>query len=128
MRRGPGGRTDGSTHLDFHQADNVIDFLTMPSRDALRAVASGRNEQAANPFARLQQSVGRALGRLGLSAAPEHVLAEGYSVDYALVDERIAIEVDGPNHFAAHGAGAGRAELGNTIFKQRQLGALGGRR
>ena len=43
-------------------------------------------------------SRGRWAARLkcGLSPTAEHVLDEGYSVDYALVGERIAIEVDGP--------------------------------
>ena len=92
-------------------------------RDALRAVASGRDEQAAKPVARLQQSVGRALGRLRLSTAPEHALAEGYSVDFAFVDEKIAIEVDGPWHYAPSGDGAGRRLVGRTLIKQRQRGA-----
>ena len=55
------------------------------------------------------------------------MLAEGYSVDYALVDERIAIEVDGPSHFARSGDGAGRRPVGETVIKHRQLAALGWR-
>ena len=55
----------------------------------------------------------------------EHITADGHSLDYALVDERIAIEVDGPKHFVAHGAR--RRELGRTVLKRRQLGALGWR-
>ena len=51
----------------------------------------------------------------------------GYSVDYALVDERIAIEVDGPSHFARSGDGAGRRLVGKTVIKRRQLAALGWR-
>ena len=38
------GRADGAVHLDFHQADNVVDFLTMPSRDALRAEMDRRSD------------------------------------------------------------------------------------
>lgn len=40
------GRVDGLTHLDFHQADNVVDFCTMPSRDALRAEMDRRSDPA----------------------------------------------------------------------------------
>ena len=96
-------------------------------RDALRAVASGTEETHARQKTayRLEKSVGRALGRLGLSPAAEHALAEGYSVDYALVDERIAIEVDGPWHFALSGDGAGRRPVGRTVIKRRLLAALG---
>ena len=97
-------------------------------RDALRAVASGTAEHhASRSPLRLEKSVGRALSRLGLSPTAEHALAEGYSVDYALVDERIAIEVDGPWHFALSGDGAGRRLLGRTLIKRRQLAALGWR-
>ena len=98
-------------------------------RDALRAIASGTEEEHATQkhAYRLEKSVGRALGRLGLSPTAEHVLAEGYSVDYALVDERIAIEVDGPSHFALSGDGAGRRPVGKTVIKRRLLAALGWR-
>ena len=68
---------------------------------------------------------GRRLGEAGVEE--EHITAEGHSLDYALVDQRIAIEVDGPSHFVAHGAGAGRSELGKTVLKRRLLGALGWR-
>ena len=53
------------------------------------------------------------------------MLAEGYSVDYALVDERIAIEVGG--RLARSGDGAGRRPVGRTVIKHRQLAALGWR-
>ena len=74
-----------------------------------------------------QRQVGASLRRLGEVVEEEHITADGHSLDYALVDERIAIEVDGPSHFVAHGDGAGRRELGNTELKRRQLGALGWR-
>ena len=111
--------------LRLPEAQLLPPALRERCRDALRADASGTAGQAARPTARLQQSVGRALGRLGLSPAAEHALAEGYSVDYALVDERIAIEVDGPSHFARSGDGAGRRPTGKTAIKRRQLAALG---
>ena len=97
-------------------------------RDELRAVASGTEEKHARQAAyRLEKSVGRALGRLGLSPTAEHALAEGYSVDFAFVDEQIAIEVDGPTHFALSGDGAGRRPVGKTVLKRRLLAALGWR-
>ena len=113
--------------LRLPEAQLLPPALRERCRDALRAVASGTAEMAAAPASRLQQSVGRALGRLGVSAAAEHALAEGYSVDFALVDERVAIEVDGPSHFALSGDGAGRRPVGKTVIKRRQLAALGWR-
>ncbi len=38
------GRVDGATHLDFHQADNIVDFCLLPSRDALRAEMDRRSD------------------------------------------------------------------------------------
>ena len=38
------GRAEGATHLDFHQAENIVDFLSMPSRDALRAEMDRRSD------------------------------------------------------------------------------------
>ena len=38
------GRVEGATHLDFHQSDNIVDFLTLPSRDALRAEMDSRSD------------------------------------------------------------------------------------
>ena len=53
------------------------------------------------------------------------MLAEGYSVDFALVDERIAIEVDGPSHFLEPD-GRGPPN-GHTLLKRRLLRAAGWR-
>ncbi|KAL2645349.1 hypothetical protein R1flu_012936 [Riccia fluitans] len=47
--------------------------------------------------------------------------AASHSLDLALVEERIAIEIDGPTHFARNTGTA----LGHTVLKQRQLTAAG---
>ncbi|BBN03490.1 hypothetical protein MPTK1_2g23920 [Marchantia polymorpha subsp. ruderalis] len=47
--------------------------------------------------------------------------AASHSLDAALVEERIALEIDGPTHFARN---TGRA-LGHTVLKRRQLSAAG---
>ena len=83
---------------------------------------------AAQRVTDFQRQVGASLRRLGEAAVvEEHITAEGHSLDYALVDERIAIEVDGPSHFARSDDGAGRRLLGRTLIKRRQLAALGWR-
>ncbi|KAG6545019.1 hypothetical protein Mapa_013711 [Marchantia paleacea] len=47
--------------------------------------------------------------------------AASHSLDAALVEEKIALEIDGPTHFARN---TGRA-LGHTVLKRRQLSAAG---
>lgn len=51
----------------------------------------------------LQREVGAALTRLGFDPALEHVVADGaFSVDFAVLSKRLAVEVDGPHHFAVN--------------------------
>ena len=60
---------------------------------------------------------------LGATVQQEVVLEEGYSLDL-VIDwrcERLAIEVDGPSHFAR------RKPTGATLLKRRQLKHLGWR-
>ncbi|KAL3698680.1 hypothetical protein R1sor_012756 [Riccia sorocarpa] len=47
--------------------------------------------------------------------------AASHSLDLALVEKRIAIEIDGPTHFARNTGTA----LGHTVLKRRQLSAAG---
>lgn len=66
----------------------------------------------------LQREVGEALTRLGHSPALEHVVADGaFSVDFALVDARVAVEVDGPHHFAVNT----QRELATTTMRRALL-------
>ena len=73
----------------------------------------------------LKDSVGRALRRLGLSPTADYIVADSLTLSYALLDERIAIEVDGPFQFVRSGAGAGKRPVGAKLLKRRQLQALG---
>ena len=52
-------------------------------------------------------------------SSPSCVL-QGYSIDIALPERRIALEVDGPSHFAND-----HTPTGNTKLKRRQLRATG---
>lgn len=47
--------------------------------------------------------------------------AADYSLDLALVEEKVAIEFDGPSHFARNTGSC----LGNTLFKKRLLACAG---
>ena len=71
----------------------------------------------------LQRQVAETLESLGETVQQELVLEEGYSLDLVIDwrGERLAIEVDGPSHFA------GREPTGATLFKRRQLKHLGWR-
>jgi len=103
-----------------------------PSLAAAAAAAWARREALSPAHSALQQSVGNAFASLGLAPRAE-VQAAGYCVDWELRSDgarrRVLVEVDGPGHFAAGGdwagAGAGRALLGNTRLKRRQLRAAG---
>ncbi|EOD18171.1 hypothetical protein EMIHUDRAFT_461358 [Emiliania huxleyi CCMP1516] len=82
---------------------------------------------------RLQRHVGAALFRLVGSRPREEVtIPEGYSLDY-LVERgaRVAVEVDGPSHYAAASATASaaqhRAPSSATLLKRRQLRSFGWR-
>jgi hypothetical protein len=59
----------------------------------------------------------------------EEVIDErtGYSLDLALVSERVAVEVDGPSHFLAPDGRGARAPNGATRLKRRLLRAAGWR-
>ena len=59
---------------------------------------------------------------MGISHGLEYITADGlFSIDLAIVDRRIAIEFDGPTHFAA-----GTLEpLGRTRLRDRLLSAMG---
>jgi len=73
---------------------------------------------------RLQRSVGKALGDLGIEAQLEQRIGEGYSIDMMVVTRdgsRIAIEVDGPSHFLT----ATHTPNGATQLKRRQLRNFG---
>ena len=63
----------------------------------------------------------RALIGMGVDHAVEHTVS-GYAVDIVLPDLGIAIEVDGPTHFACTDQ---ERLLGSTAMKHRHLRALG---
>ena len=58
-----------------------------------------------------------ALDRLGMQFEKEHIVECGYSVDAAMLDDRLAIKVDGPSHFVREG----HRLLGATQLKHRHL-------
>jgi very-short-patch-repair endonuclease len=71
----------------------------------------------------LQRSVQSALERLGIPSVEEYTDAD-YMIDIAIPEHQIAIEVDGPHHYAAN---MPERSLGPTLLKHRLLRKLGWR-
>ncbi|KAL1221184.1 RAP domain-containing protein [Cardamine amara subsp. amara] len=67
-----------------------------------------------------QKEVGRLLISTGLDWAKEHDV-DGYTVDVALVEKRVALEIDGPTHFSRNSG----LPLGHTMLKRRYVTAAG---
>ena len=87
-----------------------------------RALAEG-DDVAGHTTSALQREVGRGLERLGYRYTNEFVTPEGYSLDMAITEhgpQWIAVEADGPHHFASDGS-----PNGATLLKRRQLANLG---
>eukprot|EP00315_Gephyrocapsa_oceanica_P011435 CAMPEP_0185296868 /NCGR_PEP_ID=MMETSP1363-20130426/9405_1 /TAXON_ID=38817 /ORGANISM="Gephyrocapsa oceanica, Strain RCC1303" /LENGTH=821 /DNA_ID=CAMNT_0027893571 /DNA_START=20 /DNA_END=2483 /DNA_ORIENTATION=- len=82
------GRVDGQTHLDFHQADNVVDFLTMPSRDALRAEMDRRSD----PQYYMVSQLNRRLASAGVTS--DHLIGLTWDGQYA---DDLDLHVTTPN-------------------------------
>lgn len=89
---------------------------------ALRARSDSAFRLASVNPSRFQRSVGYALDSLGLQAAQEVRVTQGYSIDLTVEwgGRRVGVEVDGPSHFTADGRPTGSTEL-----KRRQLRHFG---
>lgn len=73
------------------------DWLVSTAKEAWLADVSAVSVSA------LQREVGAALTSLGYPHRLEHMVADGlFSVDFALPALRVAVEVDGPHHFAVN--------------------------
>ncbi len=69
-----------------------------------------------------QREVGESLRRLGIPHELECITADGlFSIDLAIMDRRIALEFDGPLHFARNTL----EPLGHTRLRDRRLSAMG---
>nr|XP_043610776.1 RAP domain-containing protein, chloroplastic [Erigeron canadensis]XP_043610777.1 RAP domain-containing protein, chloroplastic [Erigeron canadensis] len=67
-----------------------------------------------------QKEVGRLLVGTGLDWTKEYIV-DGYTLDAALVDKKVALEIDGPTHFSRNSGNP----LGHTVLKRRYLEAAG---
>lgn len=75
------------------------------------------NQKTTSSF---QKEVARLLVGTGLDWIKENVV-DGYTVDAVLTDKKVALEIDGPTHFARNTG----TPLGHTILKRRYVTAAG---
>lgn len=102
----------------------------LPGDKLLRLAREAFVSVPAQP-SRLQRQVGQGLEALGLQPREEVVLPEGLSIDLQVEwrSVTVAVEVDGPSHFVAHGAEADarkhQTPTSATLLKRRQLRSFG---
>ncbi|KAK4428198.1 RAP domain-containing protein, chloroplastic [Sesamum alatum] len=75
------------------------------------------NQKVTSSF---QKEVARLLVSTGLDWVKEYNV-EGYTLDAVLVDQKVALEIDGPTHFSRNSA----IPLGHTMLKRRFITAAG---
>ncbi|XP_073143489.1 RAP domain-containing protein, chloroplastic [Henckelia pumila] len=75
------------------------------------------NEKVTSSF---QKEVARLLVSTGLDWIKEYEV-NGYTLDAALVDKKVALEIDGPTHFSRNSG----VPLGHTMLKRRYVTAAG---
>ena len=106
------------------ETDKVALSVHAPRDGVVAAVLVAEGDDVAgHTTSALQREVGRGLERLGYRYTNEFVTPEGYSLDMAITEhgpQWIAVEADGPHHFASDGS-----PNGATLLKRRQLANLG---
>lgn len=75
------------------------------------------NQKTTSSF---QKEVARLLISTGLDWVREYAV-EGYTLDAVLVDQKVALEIDGPTHFSRNSG----VPLGHTMLKRRYIAAAG---
>ncbi|KAL3322532.1 hypothetical protein AABB24_039904 [Solanum stoloniferum] len=75
------------------------------------------NQKVTSSF---QKEIARLLVSTGLDWVREHAV-DGYTLDAAVIDKRVALEIDGPTHFSRNSG----SPLGHTMLKRRSITAAG---
>ena len=110
--------------LQAHLASQFLGLglLTLPFPTLQVALKAYRELAREVTVSTGQREVGESLRRLGISHELEYITADGlFSIDLAMVDRRIALEFDGPSHFATNTL----EPLGHTRLRDRLLCAMG---
>ena len=109
--------------LQAHLASQYLGLglITLPSamlQVAVQAWKIARKVTVSNG----QREVGESLRRLGILYELEYTTADKlFSIDLAIVDRRIALELDGPSHFTTNTL----EPLGHIRMRGRLLSAMG---
>ena len=103
-------------------------YLWQRDTDAPLAISDDLRSQRQRAYmrsgvcvSRLQKSVYHALDRLGIVYSKEFRTPDGHSLDAAIESTSVAIEVNGPSHYAEDE----RSPLGHTWFKAKLLKRAG---
>ncbi|KAL6971823.1 hypothetical protein U1Q18_031506 [Sarracenia purpurea var. burkii] len=98
-------------HLQLHLRSDLEEKIA-------RAGKTKRfNKKISSSF---QKEVARLLVATGLDWVREYFV-DGYTLDAVLVDQKIALEIDGPTHFSRNSG----VPLGHTMLKRRYIAAAG---
>ena len=94
--------------------------LDLPAELLARAEEAWRGDVDDTRTSNFHRDVANTLDRLGVDHAVEGATDDGlFRVDCLLADRRVAVEADGPSHYA------GRAPNGKTRLRRRLLEARG---
>ena len=109
----------------FQASADKVDGLPTPDACLLEAAKKTWSTQLAETAQQhaslLHESVMSALRELGVAHEQEHIyLQAGRNIDIALLDRRIAIEVDGPSHYLNT-----QRRTGSTLLRNRALDGAG---
>jgi hypothetical protein len=110
--------------LRAHLASELLGLhlISLPKVILQAAQTAHRESLPDAGMSRGHREVGECLNRLGIAHEREHTASDGLPpVDLALLDRRIAIEFDGPSHFARNTC----QPLGHTRLRDRLLSATG---
>ena len=124
-------RLDDFNEVERSQLYLVALFMQVqwPARDcplspSLQSFRSAYTSCMASPT-QLQCDVSTMLRQMGWNHSFKHETAEGFSLDLAQPESKLAVEVDGPSHFLKNLPSEENVVNGATIFKTRQLRSFG---
>jgi hypothetical protein len=110
--------------LQAHLASQFLGLglVSLPASTLPIALEAYREEARKLTVSSVQAEITESLRRLGIAHELEHITADGpFSIDLAVVDRRIAIELDGPSQFTA----SKLEPIRHTRLRHRLLSAMG---